>query len=90
MPGAAAYDLVRGDLALLRASGGDFAQAGLQCMADNHGATSLAYSDTPPAGAGFWFLVRGDSGAQVKTWDSFAMSQVGLRDDEIQVGAGCP
>jgi hypothetical protein len=91
MAGATGYDLLRGDLALLRSSGGDFTQATTDCLVNDESGNSLPYSDDPDPGEAHWFLVRGDSGAQVRTWESFFMSQVGLRDDEIAAAAiNCP
>ena len=42
-------------------------------------------------GIAHWFLVRGDSGAAVRTYESFFLSQSGLRDEEIgSAAASCP
>ncbi len=56
--GAIGYDVVRGDLGPLLASGGDFATSGAQCLADNLVPTTLEDSDLPESGAGFWYLLR--------------------------------
>jgi hypothetical protein len=78
------YDVVRGDLAALRGSGGDFTVATDGCIAENLGATALSHTgDTPPSGSGFWYLVRGVAAAGNLSYDAPGDSQVGLRDAEI-------
>jgi hypothetical protein len=52
------YDIVRGDVGALRASGGDFSTATAECLADNHAGTTFPYVATPSPGAASWFLVR--------------------------------
>jgi pimeloyl-ACP methyl ester carboxylesterase len=56
--GAIGYDVVRGNLGPLLASGGDFAASGAQCLADNLVPTTLEDPDLPASGAGFWYLLR--------------------------------
>lgn len=57
--GAMSYDIVRGDLGLLRVSGGDFQQATAECLAQDHPGTEQPHLADPAPGQGFWFLVRG-------------------------------
>jgi hypothetical protein len=84
------YDVVRGDLKLLRSTGGDFTVATAEC-ADNTTTTSLLFAGNPAVGEGFWFLVRGANCKGAGEYDSFALSQVGDRDAEINAAAtGCP
>jgi subtilisin-like proprotein convertase family protein len=91
MAGASGYDLIRGDLATLRASGGSFDQVPVTCIANDAGGPDLTHSEDPPEGVGYWYLVRGDSGAEVRTYDSFAISQSGVRDEGIDFAGGdCP
>jgi subtilisin-like proprotein convertase family protein len=91
MTGATGYDLLRGDLHLLRSTAGDFTQATAQCVDNDNSGTSFPYSSEPGPGEAHWFLVRGDSGAAVRTYESFFTSQSGLRDDEISSAAvHCP
>jgi subtilisin-like proprotein convertase family protein len=91
MAGASGYDLIRGDLAALRASGGQFDQLALTCLQNDAGGSDLPHSENPPAGAGYWYLVRGDGGAEVRSYDSFAISQSGVRDAGIESSGGnCP
>jgi len=89
--GATAYDVVRGDLAALRASAGDFTSSTDACVGDDVASTSLAFADEPAVGQGYWLLVRGDSAGAARSFDSFGLAQVGGRDVEIGFAASaCP
>lgn len=77
------YDVVRGDLSDLLATDGDFAAATSTCAANDVVATSLDDADSPPAGEGFFYLVRSMTCHAVGTWDSGSPSQQGSRDAEI-------
>jgi hypothetical protein len=91
VPGARAYDVVRGDLATLQASGGDFSVSTEACLGDDLEAESLDFVDLPPAGEGWWFLVRGICSEGPMTYQSLAGNQVGVRDEEIEAsGVACP
>jgi hypothetical protein len=91
VPGAVAYDVVRGDLAILIATGGDFAAATEGCEAGDVPGTSAAFSLDPLPGDGYWFLVRGDSTEGPMSYQALYPSQVGLRDEEIVAsGYDCP
>src|SRR5262249_61282808 len=58
--GASWYDLVRGGLASLRASGGDFTTTTPGCFAEKVLAVTYTFAGPAPVpGDGFWFLVRG-------------------------------
>ena len=84
------FDLVRGSLDLLRSTGGDFAAATLECLADQHTDRFLPYDAIPPVG-GEWFLVREVTRTGNGTYDEMSGSQVGSRDAEIDVSfGGCP
>jgi hypothetical protein len=88
---AVSYDVVRGDLAALTSSGGDFALATDGCVAQGIANTTVADGDDPAPGEGVWLLVRGVSSAGAMTFESLDDSQVGLRDDEISAsGVSCP
>lgn len=52
------YDVVRGELGLLRDSGGDFGVAGRECLAGATDAAAIDYKPIPLPGDAFWFLVR--------------------------------
>ncbi len=72
------YDVVRGDLGDLLATDGDFAAATSTCAANNVVATSLDEADSPPAGEGFFYLVRSVTCHAVGTWDSGNGARIAL------------
>jgi hypothetical protein len=89
--GAISYDVVRGDLATLVGSGGDYAAATMACEASGVAGTSAAMSLDPGPGDGYWYLVRGNSTQGPMSYQALYPSQVGLRDDEISAsGNDCP
>jgi len=91
LPGAAAYDLVRGDLGTLRDSAGDYLSATDECLGDDVGPAGLPHATEPPSGEGYWYLVRGATAPGPTTYDSFGVSQSGTRDLGIETStAGCP
>jgi uncharacterized membrane protein len=88
---ASGYDLVRGSLAILSSSNGDFSAAATGCLDNDLAATSRDDADTPGAGDGFWYLVRAVNCGGSATFDSGAPSQVGSRDAGIQASPeACP
>jgi hypothetical protein len=88
--GASSYDVVRGDLDVLRLTGGDFASATALCVGDDLPGFSIAEGSEPPVGGGFWFVVRPNDVA-TPTYDSRFDSQVGPRDPGIDSSAAaCP
>src|SRR5262245_25927750 len=91
MPGGAHFDLVRGDLATLLQTGGDFTQATRACLVNDAGDRAFDDADPPAAGGGFWYVVRGVNDAGAGTYDSISTSQVGGRDAEINASPNsCP
>jgi hypothetical protein len=91
VPGATAYDVVRGSLATLRQTGGDFTASTTACLADN--VATPPVQDSTPVGVGdaFWYLTRAVSGTTVGTYDEGSASQQGSRDAEIAASASsCP
>ena len=96
LPGATGYDVVRGNLGALREAAGDFAAATVACVASRIPGTTVTDGTTPPAGQGFWYVVRGVAevpGVCVArgSFDSGASSQVASRDPGISAsGTGCP
>jgi len=89
--GATGYDIVRGSIATLRSTGGDYATATEACVAANHTGTTLPYADAPGMGEAQWLLVRASNCGGAGTYDSGAPEQIGVRDAEIEAaGASCP
>jgi len=90
LPLLPAYDVIRGDLELLRATAGDFSASTVECMADNDSQTIVVHPGTPPSGSGFWFLARAVS-CDGGTYDSGGTAQFEPRDAEIAASAAaCP
>jgi len=88
---ATGYDIVRGDLAVLSGTAGDFTQAIDLCVANDRAETSVLVSQAPEAGGGQFFLVRPVNCGGAGTFDSGEPSQVGSRDLEIGAAlATCP
>jgi hypothetical protein len=81
------YEVVSGELAALRNSGGDYTTATSQCEMDNLTGTSFMEAASPESGDGYWYLVRGSNCKGKATYDSDKPSQVGSRDVEID-GSG--
>jgi hypothetical protein len=82
------YDVVRGDLSTLLATGGDFTAAVDPCLANDTPAYELNDADLPAPGEGDWFLVRGVGAGGPFTWNSAGAGQVGDRDAELSSAAG--
>jgi hypothetical protein len=92
VPGSIGYDVVRGDLGTLRATGGDFTAATSSCMEDDVAGTTLGYTDTPTSSReGHWVLIRSVAGDGPLTYQTLAGIQEGLRDEEINAAVDtCP
>jgi hypothetical protein len=91
--GAIGYDVVRGNLIVLRTGGGDFSTATDACMVNDHPTTSTPHTGdpVPNPGEGYWYLVRAALGTMNLGYETFADSQNGWRDSEIQAsGFDCP
>ena len=89
--GATGYDVVQGDLLLLRSSGGDFTAATLGCVANDATERTATVTGTPAPGEGTWYLVRGVAPSGAQTYQSLGGSLESLRDDEIAAAAStCP
>jgi hypothetical protein len=88
--GAQGYDVVEGDLELLRSTGGDFSVATTGCTGNDLAVLSLEPTSEPPSGQGVWFLVRAN-GVASADFDTVFSSQVGSRTGEIEAAAvTCP
>jgi len=84
------YDVVRGNLARLKATAGDYSDptVTVACPADNHTSTYLGLAETLAPGEGRWYLVRPRPAG---SYDDGDPSQSGSRDPEIALsGNGCP
>jgi hypothetical protein len=89
--GAMGSDVVRGELAVLAASDGDFTMAVDTCLADDEPVLALEDGDLAPEGSGFWYLVRGTNCGGAASYDSDGSGQVDGRDDEIDASVlACP
>ncbi len=85
------YDVVRGGLAALRASDGNFTTSLDACLTDDTPASSVDDAAAPPGGDGFYYVLRAASCAGAGTYDSGSTSQVASRDAEIAAApAACP
>jgi hypothetical protein len=80
---ATGYDVVQGDLGILRGTGGDFRLAIQACLANDRTDTALVLSGSPTVGSAFLYLVRGTNCGGGGTYDSGSSAQVGSRDGEI-------
>jgi hypothetical protein len=58
VPASTGYDVVRGSLATLASTAGDYSQATNLCLADNSVTSSVLDHAIPVAGDSFWYLVR--------------------------------
>ncbi len=88
---AIGYDVIRGDLPLLRSSGGDFSQATEVCLAS--AIPDLTYTDPalPAAQQGFWYLVREVTAVGRGSYDAFAGNLAASRDAGVGAsGNDCP
>jgi hypothetical protein len=82
------YDIVRGSLVALRASGGDFASVPVTCLDDDRASTALVDSGAP---AEAWYLVRAVNCGVEGSYDADSLHQAGSRDGELAGAAGtCP
>jgi len=92
LQGATGYDMVRGDLATLVTSQGNFTTATTSCLGDNMtGFNTLVDAAMPASGQGFWYLTRGVACGGNGTYDSLAPSQVAPRDAKINASMlSCP
>ena len=82
--GADRYDVVRGDLATLRVSGGDFTAATEACVGEDLVSLELPFAGSDPdPDQAFWYVVRGANDSENLTYDAPGDTQVGSRDAEI-------
>lgn len=87
--GASSYDVVKGDLGLLRSSAGDFTTSILTCLEDNSLDASSKDDLNPSSGQGFYYLTRSFGCGQNGTYDDG--TEAGPRDAEVGASpAACP
>ena len=79
-PDAVGYDLIRGSLQVLRATGGNFSASVNACLEDGLTASERDELETPAPGDGFWYLVRATNCGGGGTYDSGSPSQITSRD----------
>ena len=84
LPAAQTYDLVFGNLGLLRSSDGDYTAATQGCLAYHTVSTSAPFVAQPGVGQVLWVLGRGNNSAGSGTYDFGDPGQVGSRDVEIE------
>ncbi len=89
--GAGGYDIVSGDIELLRAGAGDFEHSGVACLGDNVTALEMVDSGLPAAAGGFYYLARAMGCGSNGTYDSSGSTQQGSRDAGVDAAmATCP
>jgi len=82
-PGASGYDVVRGDLGLLRTTGGDFSTATTDCLADDESMSTLDDSWVPSAGDTAFYAVRPANCTGSGSYDTLDAGLVAGRDAGI-------
>jgi hypothetical protein len=91
---AVGYDVVRGDLPILRGTQGSWELAIAECVANNVAGTQLAHTLSPGSGESFFYLVRAVLAGGPLSYDGYqfgATRQVGSRDAGIALAAdACP
>ena len=91
VPGATAYDALRGDLGALQSSGGNFAISTAACLGNDLTVPPAMDGTSVAAGGGFWYLMRPSNCGGPGSYESGTLSQVGLRNPEIESSpAHCP
>jgi len=84
---AAGYEVVRGDLGTLRATGGDYRAVTEECVANALADDWVPFPAAPVPGEAWWFLVRTEGGS----YDAWESMLVAPRDAGIVAGSSsCP
>ncbi|HEV8198930.1 MAG TPA: malectin domain-containing carbohydrate-binding protein [Candidatus Polarisedimenticolia bacterium] len=89
VPGASAYDLVRGNVRTLVEGGGSFATAIDQCLANNTTAQAFVESGMPAAGEAFFYVLRGVN-CGGGSWDEGGSQAVPRGPSFAAAPAACP
>lgn len=91
---AVTYDLIRGKLSSLRATGGNFADPsiGITCVKDNFTNVTAADSANPPVAEGYFYVMRESRTLSYEESPFWATrSQIGQRTSEINAAPNrCP
>jgi hypothetical protein len=88
--GASGYDLLRGDVATLVASQGDFGQAVDACLANDGPALAADDADMPPLDDAFFYILRAVN-CGGGTWDEGDAAQAAPRGPSIATSpSACP
>lgn len=91
VPGAEGYDVLRGDLASLSQTGGDWSVSVDLCLADSTAGTTVSIPGNPGPGATWWYLVRAERSGTPTSYDAVTSTQRGTRDDGIDAAPErCP
>jgi hypothetical protein len=91
LPGAEGYDVLRGDLSVLRQEGGDWSASVELCLADSSAGTTAAVPGEPDPGGAWWILVRAERSGTPTSYDAVTAAQRGTRDDGIEAAPeSCP
>jgi len=86
-PPATSYDVVRGDIGTLRATGGDYRAATEECVASDLATLTIPFALNPAEGGGYWFLLRTHGGS----YDAWDAELAAPRDADIDIAsASCP
>jgi hypothetical protein len=90
--GVHGYDVVKGGLGQLSASGGDFSSAILSCLLNGGKQEKVIDSQIPEIGGGFFYLARSrDTCGVPGTYDGGGIAQAGSRDVAIEASSlTCP
>ena len=86
--GATRYDVVRGDVGTLQASGGDFASATETCAVNDETATSALVTGTAAPGEGHFYLVRPATICAAGSYDG--LGGAGRDSGIVTSGHDCP
>jgi len=87
---ATTHRMVRGDIASLRSSGGDYSSATVDCGFDYMDTPAFSLLENPSPGEVVWYLVQGVTCGGRGTFDSGGAGQSGPRDAGIGAAAvGC-
>lgn len=89
-PVLSGVDVVIGSLSKLKSSGGNFAQATLDCLANDAQGSFAPHTDDPPPGDGYWFLARPVTTAGFGTYDATPTSHEGRDPGIAASGRDCP